>query len=189
MAEKIDRAGRLIDATREVIEEEGIRGVTYRKVAKRAGESLGLTSYYFPTIQSLLEATMRKTMDQQVEAAEQWFTAHLDGDPAEVVTEWFSARTSDLESVRRGYELYLAAVSMPELRPIATEWFRALTGAIDIVVQNPRASFVIDAMLDASFLRVLLAGAEGTVDLAEIRESIRQIIAMQNGRTGEAVPA
>ncbi|WP_053382395.1 TetR/AcrR family transcriptional regulator [Leucobacter celer] len=179
---KIDRAQRLIDATREVIEEEGIKGVTYRTVAKRAGESLGSATYYFPTLHALLEATMRATMEQQVARATEWFTLHRDRDAAEVVTEWFSARISDPEGVRRGYELYLAAVSIPGLRPIATEWFRSITAAIDIAVRNPQASFAIDAMIDACFLRAILSGPEGIGDLEYVKDSIRQIIAVQSTR-------
>lgn len=176
MAEKIDRAGKLIDATRQVIEEEGIKGVTYRKVAKRAGESLGLASYYFPTLHSLLEATMRKTMELQLAGARKYFTAHIDDDPATVLTEWFGSRIAELEDVRGGYELYLAAVTIPELRPIATEWFNGFVKAIDIVVQNEPASYMIDAIMDASFLRYILGGPDEFVDLEVIKGTIRQII-------------
>jgi DNA-binding transcriptional regulator YbjK len=50
-----DRRQLIIDATLEMIGERGVRGTSHRRVAKAAGVPLSTTSYYFGTLDNLLE--------------------------------------------------------------------------------------------------------------------------------------
>lgn len=49
---------RILDATLQVIATEGVRAVTQRRIAKQAGASLGLITYYFDNTTALITATL-----------------------------------------------------------------------------------------------------------------------------------
>lgn len=49
---------RIVDATLQVIADEGVRAVTHRRVARQAQASPGLISYYFSTTEELIQGTL-----------------------------------------------------------------------------------------------------------------------------------
>jgi AcrR family transcriptional regulator len=49
---------RILEATLQVIATEGVRAVTQRRVAKQAGASLGLITYYFDNTTALIASTL-----------------------------------------------------------------------------------------------------------------------------------
>lgn len=49
---------RILDATLRIIATEGVRAVTQRRVAKEAGASLGLITYYFENTPALITSTL-----------------------------------------------------------------------------------------------------------------------------------
>lgn len=53
------RQRQFIEATLEIIHEEGLQGTTLSKVARRAGTSTGLVAHYFHDKSGLLESTFR----------------------------------------------------------------------------------------------------------------------------------
>lgn len=57
------------------------------------------------------------------------------------------------------YELYLAALRRPALRPVAAEWYEAVAGALADRV-DPATARAVVAVLDGLSLQVLLTGAE-----------------------------
>jgi DNA-binding transcriptional regulator YbjK len=56
----------LCDAAIEVLAQEGARGLTHRKVERRAGLPDGTTSSYFPTRSALLRATAERVAELDV---------------------------------------------------------------------------------------------------------------------------
>jgi AcrR family transcriptional regulator len=56
---------RILDATLQVIADEGVRAVTHRRVAKRAGASPGLISYYFSTTEELIAGVLADVAAQE----------------------------------------------------------------------------------------------------------------------------
>ena len=64
---------RILDATLEVIAQEGVRGTTHRAIARQAGVQLSLTTYYFRDLNELLSLAFRTFMDRDYGAVtEQW---------------------------------------------------------------------------------------------------------------------
>lgn len=55
---------RMLQATLEIIIEDGMRAVRHRAVAKRAGVSLGSTTYHFKTIEDLIISAFRYWREQ-----------------------------------------------------------------------------------------------------------------------------
>jgi AcrR family transcriptional regulator len=58
-----DRATAILDETIALIAEAGVAGVHYRAVAERAGTSLSLPRYYFPTIRELISAAFARDLE------------------------------------------------------------------------------------------------------------------------------
>jgi DNA-binding transcriptional regulator YbjK len=69
------RRGALVRAAIEVIAESGIGGVTHRAVATRADVPLASTSYYFDSIDELVEAAVRLAVEEQVERLDSFAAA------------------------------------------------------------------------------------------------------------------
>jgi TetR/AcrR family transcriptional regulator, transcriptional repressor for nem operon len=63
-AEKSETRFRLLDCVEELMVEAGYAAVTYRAVAARAGVTPGLVQYYFPALDDLLVATIRRRSEQ-----------------------------------------------------------------------------------------------------------------------------
>jgi AcrR family transcriptional regulator len=62
-----EKLTRLLDATEEIILEEGYAAVSSRNVAARAGIQAPLLHYYFPTIDELFVAVLRRRSEPNVE--------------------------------------------------------------------------------------------------------------------------
>lgn len=59
--------GKIIEATIECIEREGIQAVTIRKIAKLAGVNSAAINYYFRSKEKLVEEVMRSTIENVFE--------------------------------------------------------------------------------------------------------------------------
>ncbi len=59
--------GKIIEATVECIEREGIQSVTIRKIAKLAGVNSAAINYYFRSKEKLVEEVMRRTVEHVFE--------------------------------------------------------------------------------------------------------------------------
>jgi len=59
--------GKIIEATIECIEREGIQAVTIRKIAKLAGVNSAAINYYFRSKEKLVEEVMRSTIEHLFE--------------------------------------------------------------------------------------------------------------------------
>ena len=59
--------GKIIEATIECIEREGIQSVTIRKIAKLAGVNSAAINYYFRSKEKLVEEVMRSTVEHVFE--------------------------------------------------------------------------------------------------------------------------
>jgi DNA-binding transcriptional regulator YbjK len=55
----------LIEATLRIIEEEGLEGVTHRRVADAAGVPLAATTYYFSSKEDLMQAAMETLIERE----------------------------------------------------------------------------------------------------------------------------
>ncbi|MBM7171573.1 TetR family transcriptional regulator [Streptomyces sp. G44] len=171
-----ERRQRIIDAAIRVVGAKGIAGLSHRSVAAEADVPLGSTTYHFKTLDELLVAALRQSNEgfAKVMAAGGAF-AEPDADLAEelarLLGEWFAGERTGLELE---YELYLAALRRPALRPVAAEWCQGLT---DVLVPrtDPVTARALVALMDGISLEVLLTG--GAYDEAYAREVLNRLIA------------
>ncbi|GMT99582.1 hypothetical protein KH5H1_37010 [Corallococcus caeni] len=66
-AKGTERVGRILDATLEVLAEDGYAGLSLRAVAQRAEVSLGNLQYYFPTKQDVVRALLARYLAQALQ--------------------------------------------------------------------------------------------------------------------------
>jgi len=115
-ATELKRA-RLLDATEEVMLEEGYAAVTSRSVAARAGINAPLVHYYFPTIDDLFVAVLRRRGEQGVRRMEQALAS------PEPLRAWWEA-ASDPRGTALLVELMAAANHREALRAEVGEFAR-----------------------------------------------------------------
>ena len=118
-----ERRQRIIDAAIRVVGQKGIGGLSHRSVAAEADVPLGSTTYHFKTLDELLVAAMRQAnegFDKAVTASGAFEDPRVDvaGELAGLLGQWLAGDRTELELE---YELYLAALRKPALRPVAAE--------------------------------------------------------------------
>lgn len=170
-----ERRQRIIDAAIRVVGTKGIAGLTHRSVAAEADVPLGSTTYHFTTLDELMVAALRQSNEgfAKVMAASSAFDdpeADLAGALARVLGEWFAGERSGVELE---YELYLAALRRPALRPVAAEWCQGLA---DVIAPrtDPVTARALVALMDGISLQVLLTGGE--YDEAYTREVLNRLL-------------
>ncbi|MFI9779633.1 TetR/AcrR family transcriptional regulator [Streptomyces sp. NPDC051956] len=162
MARRYDpeRRQRIIDAAIRVVGEKGIAGLSHRSVAAEADVPLGSTTYHFKTLDELLVAALRQTNEgfAKVVAGSDVFEAPRSGlaaGLAAVLGEWLAGERT---AVELEYELYLAALRRPALRPVAAEW---CAGVADELARrtDPVTARALVALMDGICLQALLTDA------------------------------
>ncbi|MFF4361900.1 TetR/AcrR family transcriptional regulator [Streptomyces sp. NPDC001604] len=154
-----DRRQRIIDAAIRVVGEKGLAGLSHRSVAAEADVPLGSTTYHFKTLDELMVAALRQASEgfAKVVASRGGLEdprPDLAAELAGCLGEWLA---SDRTGVELEYELYLAALRRPALRPVAAEW------AEDVARQiarhtDPVTARALVALMDGICLQVLLTG-------------------------------
>ncbi len=117
------RRRQLVQATLEVIERDGLAGLTHRAVAEQAGVPLASASYHFSGIDELAMHALDQVTDEMAEALQ------TEGDDS--LTRLAELLAEEVEH-RRGvwiasYELYLLAMRRPPLRARALAWLDVIT--------------------------------------------------------------
>ncbi|MGW0880681.1 TetR/AcrR family transcriptional regulator [Streptomyces sp. NPDC002671] len=170
-----DRRRRIIDAAIRVVSEKGIAGLSHRTVAAEADVPLGSTTYHFATLDDLLVAALCQ--------ASEGFGGVLDAsgvldDPdsdlaaglARVLGDWLGG---DRPGAELEYELYLAALRRPALRPVAAQWTEDTAARLAARV-DPVTARALLAVLDGICLQVLLTG--GSYDEEYARAVLARVI-------------
>jgi DNA-binding transcriptional regulator YbjK len=178
-----DRRQRIIDAAIRVVGEKGLAGLSHRSVAAEADVPLGSTTYHFKTLDELMVAALRQANEgfAKVVAAHGALLEDTGGDlPADlarILGEWLSG---DRTGVELEYELYLAALRRPALRPVAAEWCEDLADRLARRT-DPVTARALVALMDGVCLQVLLTGT--AYDEGFAREALARVI------SGAADPA
>lgn len=68
--DRVDRQGRILEATIGLLAREGISGVSMRAVASAAGVALGLVNYHYADKTSLIKAALRRVEEQDLAIVE-----------------------------------------------------------------------------------------------------------------------
>ncbi|MFJ8666009.1 TetR/AcrR family transcriptional regulator [Streptomyces sp. NPDC093600] len=171
-----DRRQRIVDAALRVVGRRGIAGLSHRTVAAEADVPLGSTTYHFASLDELLVAALRqanegfaRTLRDSGALADP--AAGLAGELAELMGEWLTgARTG----VELEYELYLAALRRPALRPVAAEW---TDGVAELLSRrtDPVTARALVALMDGICLQVLLT--DTVYDAEYAREMLARLLA------------
>ncbi|MFF1461058.1 TetR/AcrR family transcriptional regulator [Streptomyces sp. NPDC058330] len=177
MARRYDpeRRDRIIEAAIRIVADRGIAGLSHRTVAAEADVPLGSTTYHFASLDELLVAALRRCNENFVRTVrESARLADPGADLADELTrllgEWFAGERGAIELE---YELYLAALRRPALRPVAAEWADE-AGELIARRTDPATARALVALLDGISLQVLLAG--GDFDAAYTREMLARIV-------------
>ncbi|MHA4778187.1 TetR/AcrR family transcriptional regulator [Streptomyces sp. MSC1_001] len=175
-----ERRERIVDAALRVVGRSGIAGLSHRTVAAEADVPLGSTTYHFASLDELLVAALRK--------ADEGFGRMLRESPALVARdadlgaalarllgEWTGG---DRARVELEYELYLAALRRPALRPVAAEWTESVVAALSHRT-DPATARALVALMDGLCLQVLLTG--GSYDEEHARVMLTRVLAPAEG--------
>ena len=170
-----ERRQRIIDAAIRVVGEKGFAGLSPRTVAAEADVPLGSTTYHFKTLDDLMVAALRQASEgfAKVIASRGGLTdpeSDLAAELAGWMGEWLAG---DRTGVELEYELYLAALRRPALRPVAAEWGQDLADRLSGRT-DPVTARALVALIDGICLQVLLAG--GTYDEGYAREVLARVI-------------
>lgn len=164
---------RLLEATLDVIGTGGIGAVTNRRVASRAGVSLGSLTYHFASQAALLREALILQVDQEVTRIEA--VAARIGEPGVTVAE-LVAEAEGLVSATAGdpaqlaeLDLHLHAARDPELREASARCFAAYDalaaaalGALGIDGADARAHLVVAMLNGLAIRRLALASPDAT---------------------------
>ncbi|HWI23099.1 MAG TPA: TetR family transcriptional regulator [Baekduia sp.] len=169
---KIDRRRRerVIEGALAALYEHGVEGLTHRRVAEAADVSVGATTYYFRSLEDLLEAAMRHAAERDIAALRNRF-----GDPsgrtdvADVLTSYlYDAATVDRREAVIVAELFVAALRREQLREVGEAWNQAW---IELLTPSLGAAApVITVAIGGLVQRGLLV--QGELSRAELREQI-----------------
>ncbi|MFF7810391.1 TetR/AcrR family transcriptional regulator [Streptomyces sp. NPDC007945] len=167
------RRERLVTAALRVVRRGGITGLSHRAVAAEADVPLGSTTYHFSSLDELLVAALRQVdagFAEQLRSGVARAGDDLADFLARLLGEWLGAERSRVELE---YELRLAALRRPALRPVAAEWAEEATAALAPRTGRATARALV-ALADGIALRALLTGAP--YDEAHAREMIARIL-------------
>ena len=169
-----ERPRRIALAALEVVAENGVEGLTHRKVAAVAGIPLGSTTYHFATLDDLLAAAIveaKKATDAELAA----WAGKLgpDADLAQLIADYvLDALTQHWGRTVVEHELYMAALRRPQLRALSREWDEAfpavLAGHVDAVTAQAVA-MVVDGMYVRAFIH-------GMPSRDEVEEVLRRLL-------------
>ncbi|MGW6459690.1 TetR/AcrR family transcriptional regulator [Streptomyces sp. NPDC055078] len=177
MARRYDpgRRQRIIDAAIRVVGRDGIAGLSHRTVAAEADVPLGSTTYHFASLDELLTAALRQT-NENFSSAVRYSPGLADpdtdiaGELARVIGVWLSGERT---AVELEYELYLAALRRPVLRPVAAEWTEKVVAALSQRT-DPVTARALVALMDGICLQVLLTGE--AYDEGYAREMLARVL-------------
>ncbi|MFD8719748.1 TetR/AcrR family transcriptional regulator [Streptomyces sp. NPDC059629] len=170
-----ERRQRIIEAAIRVVGGKGLAGLTHRSVAAEADVPLGSTTYHFKTLDELMVAALRQANEGFAKViASRGGLADQRTDLAAELAGWMGEwLAGDRMGVELEYELYLAALRRPALRPVAAEWADDLARRLAHRT-DPVTARALVALMDGICLQVLLTGAE--YDEGYARETLRRVI-------------
>lgn len=117
------RRRQIVHAAAALIPEVGLAKLTHRRVAERAGVSLGATTRYFANLEELRVAAlteMSEILEHDLAVTRERF--ERDGVSPETLTDDICEFLAEHELVRISIELVVAANADPTLRPLANLW-------------------------------------------------------------------
>lgn len=116
----------LLDAALDIAARQGVRAITHRKVAAKAGVSLGSTNYYFASIDELVLEAFRHFSLRERSRYDEIFEAAQSLDAVtEAVLALVQKQFQDTDRAVLLYELYAQGVRDPRYAAVVRSWSRA----------------------------------------------------------------
>lgn len=145
----------LLDATIRVIERGGVAAVSQRTVAREAELPPSSVTYYFPTVDELLLATLADCTDRYVD----WLR-DLGRHPPDRAVELLARDIAEYAGADRSrlfaeYELCLLAARRADLRPQLDRWTAAVDDLAARLVTEDEHRIGLGAAIDGLLLRML----------------------------------
>lgn len=153
------RRDKLLDAAIALFAEGGARIITHRAVAAKAGLPPATTTYYFTSIDELIEEALSRHIELWLHDLEALAVTPVEGDisfgdASGLITTIFAVRSTDIVGLQ--LSIYLAAARNPDLRPKAAEALTALEGLTAKLLHHVG---IIDAESLARSVVAVIAGS------------------------------
>ncbi|VFA99076.1 TetR/AcrR family transcriptional regulator [Nocardia cyriacigeorgica] len=157
------RRAEIIEATLAVVTRDGAAGVTHRTVAKEAGITTSLSTYYFATLDDLLVAALSSVADTYTARIREIMDAP--GDKlrglAELIVE---SAGPGRERALAERELSTLAARRPALAPVALRWRTDVAELAATLTGDPDAIAAVVAATDGLCTALLLDNAPADPD-------------------------
>jgi DNA-binding transcriptional regulator YbjK len=124
----------ILEAALGVISERGVHAVSHRAVAEAAGVPLAATTYYFKSLDELLEGALRLFVDEEA-ARLTALAERLQGQdlPPREIARLFR---SELEPDVAQFELYVEAARRPRMREVARQCIEMYAAVADAALRS-----------------------------------------------------
>lgn len=179
------RRERIIAATLDLIADEGLAGVSHRKIAARAGVPLGSMTYHFDGIDDLLRESFRHFSDSIVALFDAYLAGPADRDQARAAVTDLIHALSDAEGSGRDLvltqELYTLAARRPAYRELTEEWMARSRSHLEKHF-DPATARQLDALIEGLALHRALSPEPH--DRALTLEAVTRITTTAQGRGG-----
>lgn len=153
-----DRKDRIIDATLQMIAEHGAANTTHRLIAEAVDVSPGSLTYYFTSLEDLIEQAFSRHADRLSVLYEHHFErVGSRADLVQAITTLIHGNlgSSEADSIIT-FELYLAALRNPQLRSITQSWMAASQAVLERFMDRTTAQGV-DALIEGLIVHTILA--------------------------------
>ncbi|WIE74133.1 TetR family transcriptional regulator [Curtobacterium sp. MCJR17_020] len=176
-----DRARRILTAAVECIAVAGVAGATHRAIAQRADVPLGSVTYHFASIEDVVERAFGVFVDEQNHVYADLFTGvGSRNELMNVLVRLVVGGAARSRSAALGFELHLAALHRPGLRPLVEAWTLQSRATLAAHVGSLDAAR-LDALLEGMILQSLLSTTP--VDESVIRSVLDPVVPQWSGRT------
>lgn len=163
----------LLAAVIDVVAEKGLRGVTYRSVAARAGVNHALVTHHFGSLEGLLTATMEWAVQRSIRETGLAGIADFDDQFADSLIATVSAEP-ELQLFQ--FEMILESRRNPQIRSIVERLYENYVATVEEALSkrgldtSGEASLAIFAALDGLMLQFLTIS-----NPTKIRSAVAQV--------------
>lgn len=157
------RRAEIIEATLAVVQRDGAAGVTHRTVAKQAGITTSLTTYYFATLDDLLVAALSSVAEAYTARVREIIDSSSDKllGLAELIVD-SAGPGRDRALAER--ELSTLAARRPALAPVARRWREDVAELAATLTDDPTAIATLVATSDGLCTAILIDNAPADLD-------------------------
>ncbi|HEY7621929.1 MAG TPA: hypothetical protein VH834_19295 [Solirubrobacteraceae bacterium] len=168
------RREHILEGVLEAIAVHGVEGLTHRRVADAAKVPLAATTYYFTTLEEMLEAALLAETERDIAAVRAVFADAAPADvPALLLSYVDNALRQDRQRLVVIAELYVAALRRPVLRDLVKAWEQAWTELLTPAYGV--AAGTVSTSIGGVLVRALVLDedSEATLGLAVLLQSLR----------------